>query len=427
MTIPKISIRSAKAFQEAKLVIPGGVNSPVRSFSSVGGVPPFIERGMGSTIVDIDGNKYLDMCGSWGALILGHAHPHVVSEAKKAMEKGSSFGAPTLLETQLARLMINAVPSLEQVRLVSSGTEAVMSALRVARAYTGRRKIIKFDGCYHGHADSLLINAGSGLATQNIASSDGVPTSFTEHTISLPYNNEEAVEKAFSQYGKDIAAIIVEGVPANMGVVLPREGFLKFLREISRKHSSLLIMDEVITGFRLGLGGAQGLFDIEPDLSCYGKIIGGGLPVGAYGGTKKIMSHLAPLGTTYQAGTLSGNPVAVSAGIATLEILMQPDFYKALNEKSELFIQNLKVVVKGKLRINAIGSMFTMFFTTGRVDTYDDAKRSDTKAFAKYYHTMLGHGFYYSPAQFEANFISSAHSTDDLAAFASAMAKSIDH
>ncbi|MEK6558184.1 MAG: glutamate-1-semialdehyde 2,1-aminomutase [Candidatus Margulisiibacteriota bacterium] len=415
------SERSFKAFEEAKRVLPGGVNSPVRSFRAVGGVPLFIDRGKGSRITDLDGQSYIDYCNSWGALLLGHAHPHVLAQIRKTIKKGTSFGAPTLQETALAQRMIRNVPSLEQIRLVSSGTEAVMSALRLARAYTGRSKIIKFDGGYHGHADSLLVSAGSGLATQNLSASAGVPADFTRHTLSVPFNQIEAIERVFSQYSEEIAGIIVEPIPANMGVVLPHDGFLEFLREITRKHNSLLIFDEVITGFRLARGGAQEWFKIEADLVCYGKIIGGGLPVGAYGGTRRIMEHLAPVGDTYQAGTLSGNPVAVSAGLAMFDIIEEPGFYEQLNRKAEVFIRSLRAELPSSAQLNAIGSMFTLFFTPTPVTDYTTAKTSDTAQYARFFHYLLDRGIYTAPAQFEANFISSVHMQTQLKALKKAM------
>lgn len=407
---------SFKAFEEAKRVLPGGVNSPVRSFRAVGGVPLFIDRGKGSRVTDLDGQSYDDYCNSWGALLLGHAHPHVLSEIRKAIKKGTSFGAPTVLETELARRIIRSAPSLEQIRLVSSGTEAVMSALRLARACTDRSKILKFDGGYHGHADSLLVSAGSGLATQNLSASAGVPTDFTRHTISIPFNHAEAVERVFSQYSDEIAAVIVEPVPANMGVVPPCDGFLKFLREITRKYRSLLIFDEVITGFRLARGGGQEWFKIEADLICYGKIIGGGLPVGAYGGKRLLMEHLAPVGDTYQAGTLSGNPVAVSAGLAMFDIIEVPGFYEGLNQKAEAFIQSLRADLPNTVQLNAIGSMFTLFFTSKSVTDYETAKTSETAKYARFFHYLLEKGIYTAPAQFEANFISSSHTQTQLKA-----------
>ena len=389
--------KSQKAFLQAKDLIPGGVNSPVRSFQAVGGTPPFIASGQGATLTDIDGNTYIDFCQSWGASILGHAHPDVVSAVQKAVAKGTSFGAPTLQETKLAELVINAVPSVEQVRFVNSGTEATMSAVRLARAFTGRTKIMKFDGCYHGHADSLL-------------------GAKHDELISIPYNNIEAVEKVFAEYKTEIAAVIVEPVAGNMGVVLPQPGFLETIRKLTKKHQALLIFDEVITGFRLGLGGAQAHYNVMPDLTCLGKIIGGGFPVGAYGGRKDIMQLIAPAGPVYQAGTLSGNPIAMTAGITTLEIIAQPNFYKNLNHKAENLINKLRELVQTgpakqkNIQINSIWSMFTIFFSDLPVHNFIDAQGCDQQAFARFFQSLLSQGVYLSPSPMEANFISAAHS-----------------
>lgn len=404
--------RSEELFEEAKTLIPGGVNSPVRAFNSVGGSPIFIDRGEGQWIWDVDGNRYLDFLSSWGPLILGHCDKNVERAVKETLSKGFSFGAPTELEVKLAKLVVHSVPSIERVRFVNSGTEAVMSALRLARAFTGKNKIIKFDGCYHGHTDSMLVSAGSGMVAKS--ASKGVPQGFLNDTISIPFNDKKAVEEVFRKTS-DIAAIIVEPVPGNMGVIKPEDGYLKFLREITKKNSALLIFDEVITGFRLSLGGAQELFNITPDLTTLGKVIGGGFPVGAYGGKKEIMDMVAPLGDMYQAGTLSGNPVAMAAGIATLTELVKPGFYKDLNSKSMEFLLKLEDGLKDfPVTINYIGSMFTIFFSEEKVTDYISACKSDSKKFSNYFHKMLNRGINISPSGFETGFISSAMSKGDL-------------
>lgn len=415
---------SQVAFEQARQVIVGGVNSPVRSFKSVGGNPIFIDRGQGCFLWDVDGNRYVDFCGSWGPMILGHVHPQVEQALRSTLSKGTTFGAPTVLETHLASLVCQAIPSIQRIRFVSSGTEAAMSAIRLARAFTGRTKIIKFDGGYHGHADHLLVAAGSGLAGTPTASSAGVPADFAAQTLSVPFNNVQAVEQLFAENPDQIAAVIVEPVPANMGVVLPRAGYLQFLRHITQHHQSLLIFDEVITGFRLAWGGAQALFGITPDLTVLGKIVGGGLPVGAFGGRRDIMEMLAPLGPVYQAGTLSGNPLAMSAGIATLEVLGQPGVYQALQQRADEFLSRLRRQFRG-CTINAIGSMFTLFFTPQPVEDYQQALASDTSAYARFYHAALEQGVYLAPAQFEANFISIAHDTLILAETADRLASVI--
>lgn len=404
--------KSEMYFESSKKLIPGGVNSPVRAFKSVGGTPPFINKGKGKWIYDIDNNKYIDFLSSWGPLILGHREKNVYKSVKKSLKKGFSFGAPTREEVELAELVVNSVPSIEKVRFVNSGTEAVMSALRLARAYTGKNKIIKFDGCYHGHSDSMLVSAGSGMVS--IPSSKGVPINFLKDTISIPFNSKEEVEKVFSE-NRDIAAVIVEPVPGNMGVVLPENGYLSFLRDITTRNGALLIFDEVITGFRLSLGGAQELFKIKPDITTLGKIIGGGFPVGAYGGLKEIMNMVAPSGEMYQAGTLSGNPVAMSAGIATLKQLNKKNFYHNLNKTSEKFIEKLKESTKElPVTINSIGSMFTVFFNEKSVNNYITASTSDLKKFRQYFHKLLDKGIYISPSQFECCFISKAFIEKDL-------------
>ena len=404
--------RSEALFARAQRLIPGGVNSPVRAFRSVGGTPPFISRGEGSKIYDVDGNEYIDYVLSWGPLILGH-RPQVVTDAlREVLEIGTSFGAPTEREVELAELVRECVPSIEMVRLVSSGTEATMSALRVARGFTGRDLTIKFEGCYHGHVDSLLVKAGSGMATLGIADTAGVPESFAATTLALPFNSVEAVEKAFSERGDKIAAVIVEPVVGNMGCVPPLPGFLEALRSLTAKHGALLIFDEVMTGFRLALGGAQQLFGIKPDLTTLGKIIGAGLPMAAYGGRADVMSKVAPTGPIYQAGTLSGNPLAVSAGIAMLRYLKShPEVYETVERRTA----QLTAKATPGITINRVGSMFTFFFTEGPVTDWESAKRSDTGLFKQFFHWMLDRGVYLAPSQFEAGFVSAAHSEEDIA------------
>ena len=400
-------------FERAQARIPGGVNSPVRAFRSVGGVPRFIARGEGSRICDADGNSYVDYVCSWGPLLLGHRPPVVMDALREALEGGASFGAPTGREVELAELIAQAVPSMEMVRLVNSGTEATMSALRLARGFTGRDLTIKFEGCYHGHVDSLLVKAGSGMATLGISDSAGVPKSFAETTIALPFNSIAAVEKAFAERGGKIAAVIVEPIVGNMGCVPPVPGFLEALRELTARQGALLIFDEVMTGFRVTLGGAQQLFGIRPDLTTLGKIIGGGLPMAAYGGRADIMRKIAPLGPVYQAGTLSGNPLAVAAGLATLRYLMaHPEIYKALEARSA----QLCAWTPPGVTVNRVGSMFTFFFTPGPVTDWDSAKKCDTAHFAKFFHFMLERGVYLAPSQFEAGFVSAAHSEQDIRA-----------
>lgn len=407
--------KSDKAFELASKFIPGGVNSPVRAFRALDRNPVFLDNGKGSIITDIDGNEYIDYCLSWGVHITGHANPKIIEAAKNAIDKSSSFGAPTVLETKLAQIIIDSVVSVEQVRFVSSGTEAVMSALRLARAFTGRNKIVKFDGCYHGHSDYLLVSAGSGLATQNLSSSAGVPEDFTKHTISLPFNSIEAIEKTFRIFGEEIAAVILEPVPANMGVVIPKPEFLTSIRSLCNKFGALLVFDEVITGFRVDSGGAQKILGIKPDLSTFGKIIGGGFPVGAFGGRKEIMQLLAPVGPVYQAGTLSGNLVAMAAGTAALSEITKPDFHKELIRKSDEFLSELEKIVQSKgLVFNRFKSMFTPFFTSEPVTDFASAKKSDTNRFKVIYNKLLDQGIYLAPSQFEASFISNAHKNTDL-------------
>jgi glutamate-1-semialdehyde 2,1-aminomutase len=398
-------------FERAQAHIPGGVNSPVRAFRGVGGSPPFIARGEGPHIFDVDGNSYIDYVGSWGPLILGHRHVAVIQAVRAALDQGTSFGAPTEREVEMAELIAQVIPSMEMVRLVSSGTEATMSALRVARGFTGRDLTIKFEGCYHGHVDSLLVKAGSGMATLGIADTAGVPAGFAETTIVLPYNSIAAVERAFAEHGDKIAAVIVEPVAGNMGCVPPVSGFLEALRELTARHGALLIFDEVMTGFRLALGGAQERFGIKPDLTTLGKIIGGGLPMAAYGGRAEVMKCVAPLGPVYQAGTLSGNPLAVAAGLAMLRFLLaHPDVYETLETRAS----ELCAWAPPGVTVNRVGSMFTFFFTDGAVTDWDSAKRCDTARFAKFFHHMLEHGIYLAPSQFEAGFVSAAHGEEEI-------------
>jgi glutamate-1-semialdehyde 2,1-aminomutase len=409
--------KSQELFNSAKEVIPGGVNSPVRACKSVGTDPLFIQNANGPIITDADGNDYIDYVGSWGPMILGHNHPFVKEALINVLERGTSFGAPTDLETELSKIVIDMVPSIEMVRMVNSGTEATMSAIRLARGVTKRDKIIKFDGCYHGHADALLVEAGSGVATLNIPGSPGVPQSFVEHTLSLPYNDIGSVKKVMEEKGAEIACIILEPVAGNMGMIPPAPGFLEGLREVTEKYGTLLIFDEVMTGFRVAKGCAQGLFNITPDLTCLGKIIGGGLPVGAYGGKKKYMEQMAPVGPVYQAGTLSGNPLAMTAGIATLTKISESGFYDELNKKAEYLVEGLKNAlsesgIDGK--VGSVGSMFGLFFTNQEVTDFDSAKTSDLDRFAKYYKGMLNEGVYLAPSQFEAGFVSNGHSYEDL-------------
>lgn len=407
---------SKKAFQEAVTLMPGGVNSPVRAFQSVDMDPIFMEKGKGSKIYDIDGNEYIDYVLSWGPLILGHANDDVVAALKKVVESGTSFGSPTLIENKLAKLVQERVPSIEIIRMVSSGTEATMSALRLARGYTGRNKILKFEGCYHGHGDSLLIKAGSGVATLGLPDSPGVPEGIAKNTITVPYNDIDGVRQAFEQFGEDIAGVIVEPVAGNMGVVPPQQGFLEGLREITEQYGSLLIFDEVMTGFRVGYNCAQGYFDITPDLTCLGKVIGGGLPVGAYGGKAEIMEKIAPSGPIYQAGTLSGNPLAMTAGYETLRQLT-PTSYDEFMKKADQLEEGLKqAATKHQIphTINRAGSMIGIFFTNEDVVNYDTAKTSDLELFAAYYREMANNGVFLPPSQFEGLFLSTTHSEEDI-------------
>ncbi len=410
-------VSSEQLYREAEEIIPGGVNSPVRSCRAVGTHPLFITRGKGSRIFDVEGNSYIDYVGSWGPLILGHAHPEVVAAVKAAAEQGTSFGIPTTLEVELAQMITQMVPSMEMVRMVNSGTEATMSAIRLARGYTGRYKIIKFDGCYHGHADTLLVKAGSGVATLGIPGSAGVPPDFVRYTLSLRFNDLDQVANVMHEQGDEVAAIIIEPVAGNMGTVPPKPGFLEGLRHWCDETGALLIFDEVMTGFRVALGGAQALYNVRPDLTCLGKVIGGGLPVGAYGGLKDIMSKVAPVGEVYQAGTLSGNPLAMTAGLTTLKLLSQPGVYYQLEERSGLLFEEMsRLATKYKIpsSMNRVGSMGSIFFTDQKVVDFDTAKTSDTQKFANFFCAMLERGVYVAPSQFEAAFVSMAHDQEDI-------------
>jgi len=409
--------KSQQLFQQALLRIPGGVNSPVRAFRAVGGDPIFIDHGEGSHVASVDGRSYIDYVMSWGPLILGHAHPEVVEEITRAVRGGTSFGACTEAEVRLAKAIAEAFPSIERVRLTSSGTEATMSALRVARAATGRDKVLKFDGCYHGHADSLLVKAGSGVATLGLPDSPGVPQSLAELTITIPYNDLEALDQAFDAHRHELAAVIVEPVAGNMGCVPPRAGFLQKLRQLTAQQGTVLIFDEVITGFRVVRGGAQELYGVRPDLTTLGKIIGGGLPVGAYGGKAELMDLVAPAGPVYQAGTLSGNPLAVAAGLKTLEIISRPGFYEHLEGISAQVEAGLVRAAQDAgvpLTVNHVGSMLTAFFAAGPVEDYMAARRADTAKFARFFQAILQRGIYWPPSQFECAMLSTAHSKEDV-------------
>lgn len=408
---------SQELFNEAQRYLPGGVDSPVRAFKAVGGTPPFMVRGDGSKIYDADGNKFIDYVCSWGPLILGHSHPQVVEKLRQAIERGTSFGAPTEMEITLARMICAAMPSIEMIRFVNSGTEATMTALRLARAFTGRDRIVKFAGCYHGHADGLLAKGGSGLATLGIPDSPGVPLGYAQNTLVAPYNNSEAVEQLFQRYPEEIAAVIVEPVAANMGVVPPQPGFLASLRKLTNEFGALLIFDEVITGFRVAYGGAQALYGITPDLACLGKIIGGGLPVGAYGGRREIMEMMAPVGPVYQAGTLSGNPLVMTAGIETIKVLSQPGVYHQLEARSSSLEEGLVKAASESgigLHISRVASLLTVFFTAKPVVDYESAKQANTTLFGRFFHRLLAEGIYWPPSQFEAVFVSLAHSDEDI-------------
>ena len=410
--------KSVEMFEEAQQYIPGGVNSPVRAFKSVGHNPVFIDRAQGAKIYDVDGNEYIDYVGSWGPMILGHQHPNVVAALKTYLDKGTSYGAPTELETEMAKMIIDALPAMEMVRMVNSGTEATMSALRLARGYTGRDKIVKFAGCYHGHADSLLIKAGSGALTLGVPTSPGVPANIAGNTITANFNDMDNLKNIFEAEGENIAAVIVEPVAGNAGVIVPEPGFLEGLRELTRKYGALFIFDEVMTGFRVAYGGAQVRFNIDPDLTCLGKIIGGGLPVGAYGGKREIMQKIAPAGPIYQAGTLSGNPLAMTAGITTLKELQKPGVYEELEKKSAMLAQGLAEAAARAgvtATFNRVGSMACTFFTGQKVTDYTSACISDTHKFGVFFRSMLEQGVYLAPSQFEAAFVSLAHTNDDIA------------
>jgi glutamate-1-semialdehyde 2,1-aminomutase len=414
------TVRSEALLARGQELVPGGVNSPVRAFRSVGGTPRFMARANGSRLWDVDGNEYIDYIGSWGPMLLGHRHPEILAAIEDALTIGTSFGAPTEREIELAEEIRDAVPSMEMMRLVNSGTEATMSALRVARGFTGRDLTIKFEGCYHGHVDSLLVKAGSGMATLGIVDTAGVPKAFADTTLALPYNSVESLEQAFALHGSDIAAVILEPVVGNMGCVPPSAEFLAALVSLARKSGSLLIFDEVMTGFRLGRGGAQALFGITPDLSTFGKIIGAGLPIGAYGGRKEIMRKVAPVGNVYQAGTLSGNPLAVSAGLAMLRhIRSNPEIYAQLEASGSSLCEGLPA----GLTVNRVGSMFTLFFTETPVTDYETAKTCDTARFGKFFHHLLERGVYFPPSQFEAAFLSTAHTAEDIARTRQAIAE----
>jgi glutamate-1-semialdehyde 2,1-aminomutase len=410
--------QTQELFQRAQLVIPGGVNSPVRAFKGVGGQPLFFKQGQGAYLVDVEGKRYVDYVGSWGPMILGHAHPLVMNAVHDAVIHGLSFGTPTEYEVQIAETITRIMPSIEMVRMVNSGTEATMSAIRLARGYTKRNKILKFEGCYHGHSDSLLVKGGSGMLTCGTPSSAGVPNSIVEHTLTVSYNNLTQAEQAFNQYGDDIAAVIVEPVAGNMNCILPQPGFLTGLRQLCDKFDSLLIFDEVMTGFRVALGGAQSYYNIKPDLTTLGKIIGGGMPVGAFGGKREIMQYLAPIGPVYQAGTLSGNPVAMAAGLANLQAIQQPGFYIQLEKTTQTLLNGLSERAKTAgvaFLTQHIGSMFGLFFTDElSVTCYQQAVQTNQQHFKQFFHTMLGQGVYLAPSAFEAGFVSAAHQETEI-------------
>lgn len=405
--------QSTDLFTQAKKVIPGGVNSPVRAFNGVGGVPVYIDHANGPYIVDSEGKRYIDYVGSWGPMILGHAHPEVIETVKQAAEKGLSFGAPTEIETRMAEKVVELVPSVDKVRMVSSGTEATMSALRLARGFTGRDKIVKFEGCYHGHSDALLVKAGSGALTLGVPSSPGVPASVAADTLTLVYNDSESVKTAFAEMGEQIACIIVEPVAGNMNCIPPEEGFLQTLRDVCDQYGSVLIFDEVMTGFRVGLNGAQGLYGVTPDMTTLGKVIGGGMPVGAFGGKQEIMDHLAPAGPVYQAGTLSGNPVAMAAGLKTLELISAPGFYASLTAQTEKLVAGIKDRAQQAgvaLVTNQVGGMFGLFFSEdSEISRFSQVMACDQERFKRFFHAMLEQGVYLAPSAFEAGFVSATH------------------
>ncbi|WP_089760716.1 glutamate-1-semialdehyde 2,1-aminomutase [Halarsenatibacter silvermanii] len=409
--------RSREEYERACQYLPGGVNSPARSFSSVREEPVFIERAEGSKVYDIDGNEYIDFVSSWGPMLFGHCQEDVIEAVSEQLDKGTSFGAPTIVETEMAEEIADLIPTVDRVRMVNSGTEATMSAVRLARGYTGRDKIIKFTGNYHGHGDSFLIKAGSGPATLGLPDSPGVPEDLASLTISVPYNDEEAIQKVFEKEGDDIAAVILEPVAANMGVVPPQPGFLEFLRRITSEEGAVLIFDEVMTGFRVAAGGAQEYYEVEPDLTCLGKIIGAGFPVGAFGGKAEIMDEVAPKGPVYQAGTLSGNPLAMTAGLEMMKLIQQEGVYEELKNKSDYLregMEELKREIDLPLSINQVGSLLSLFFTDERVVDYETATSSDTELYAEYFQNMLRGGIYIAPSQFEAMFVSAAHSREEL-------------
>ncbi|MBK1692174.1 glutamate-1-semialdehyde 2,1-aminomutase [Ectothiorhodospira mobilis] len=412
--------KTHECFEAAQKHIPGGVNSPVRAFRGVGGEPIFMERAQGAYIYDVDGNRYIDYVGSWGPMIVGHAHPEVIEAVREAALNGLSFGAPTSLETEMAERVCELVPSMDMVRMTSSGSEATMSAIRLARGFTGRDKIVKFEGCYHGHGDSLLVKAGSGALTLGVPSSPGVPASLAEHTLTVPYNDLEQVKETFSRFGDQIACIIVEPVAGNMNCVPPAPGFLEGLRSVCDEHGALLIFDEVMTGFRVARGGAQELYDVKPDLTTLGKVIGGGMPVGALGGRRQVMEHLSPLGPVYQAGTLSGNPIAMTAGLKTLEILAAPGFHDDLTAKAETLVSGILGEAEKAgvpMAANQVGGMFGLFFTEQpQVGNFQQVSQCDTDRFGRFFHAMLDKGVYLAPSAFEAGFLSSSHSAGDVEA-----------
>jgi len=426
--VARRSERSRAVFAEAQRYLPGGVNSPVRSFRGVGGEPVVVASAAGARLTDVDGNVYIDYCGSWGPLILGHAHAEVVEAVAAAAKRGLTYGATTEAEIELAQLVCESVPSIEMVRFVSSGTEATMSALRLARAFTGRTKVVKFEGCYHGHADGLLVRAGSGVATLSLPDSAGVPPAYAAETLVAPYNDLAAVEALFERHGAEIAAVIVEPVAANMGVVPPAPGFLDGLRRLCDASGALLVFDEVVTGFRVGLGGYQGLCGVRPDLTCLGKVVGGGLPVGAYGGRAEVMALVAPLGPVYQAGTLAGNPLTMAAGLATLRVLAAEGTFEALDDATlRLAAGVAEAAVKGgvAVRINRVGSMLTVFFSDAPVTDYASARRADTGRYARFFHALLDAGVYFPPSQFEAAFVSTAHTDADIDATLAAVEEAL--
>ncbi len=421
--------KSAQLFEKAKQLIPGGVNSPVRAFKGVGGTPVFMKNGQGAYMFDADYNRYIDYIGSWGPLILGHSHPKVLSAVESILHQGMTFGAPTEIEIDMAQKICELMPNIEKVRMVNSGTEATMTAIRMARAITGRQKIIKFAGCYHGHSDSLLVKAGSGLLTLGVPSSPGIPQNLAANTLTVDFNDLEAIEALFQNYGDDIAGIIVEPIAGNMGMVLPQEGFLQGLRKVCDAHQAILIFDEVMTGFRVALGGAQAIYNVVPDITTLGKIIGGGMPVGAIGGKAWIMDHLAPVGPVYQAGTLAGNPLAMAAGLATLDAISQPDFYEELSKKTAILVQGIAEVsqqLSVPIQIAQMGGMFGFCFTAqSPIRNYDDVATSDETLFRKFYHQMLQSGVYLAPSMYEAGFLSAAHSMEDIAYTVDVFAKAL--